>query len=74
MMLKFLMTAVIVVGALTILRLVSSATTTRVRRDRDEAKVAARRQSGSEDMSRCERCGAYYPPAERCNCTPPHAG
>ncbi len=67
MMMKFLLMAVIVIGALMALRAFSGAATTKVRQDRKAAKEAAERSMNSDDMVRCQRCESYYLPRDGCS-------
>lgn len=69
MLLKFLLTAVLIVGALAAFRVFGSVAKTRVERTEQAARDAVRKRvSESEAMIACEHCGNYILPTEKCAC------
>ncbi len=68
MILKIVFTALAVMAALTVLRVVNGRSSASVARDRTKRALAKRRRE-SAAMVRCPRCDAWHDPAEPCACS-----
>jgi len=68
MLMKFLITGGIVIGALMAFRIVGRAADTKMTRDEEKARDAVRQKLKGEDFVKCEECGSYTARAEVCAC------
>lgn len=68
MLMKILVTGVIVIGALLAMRVFGRAADTKMSREEDKARNAARRKLKGEDYIQCEDCGAYTAKTDICTC------
>lgn len=68
MLVKILIMAGIMAGALVALRAIGRAADTKISRSEEEARESARRKLRSEDFAQCNACGAYKRRTEACAC------
>lgn len=68
MLVKILVTGGIVIGALMAMRVFGRAADTKMTREEEHARNAARRKLKGEDFSQCEDCGAYTARTDVCAC------
>jgi len=68
MLMKVLITGGIVIGALMAMRVFGRAADTKMTREEEQARDAARRKIKGEDFVKCEDCGAYTSKTDPCTC------